>query len=117
MRTDTHYSLRDAPISIEVNDLGHEVMIENDANNNYMYITLDGKKVYFLVEETSEVGSLRVSPFVIEHNPNVNVMYLLSNHPSTDIVYFAMRAHGYEVPIIKHAYTVPDWYEIEFAEA
>jgi hypothetical protein len=103
------------PDRIEIDELGHHVVFKR-ISDGLLFIKLDGRGRMALVVEAN-VPSIMVRTSnergpIIERNRMVDVMYLLSNHADSDLVYFALRLFGYDVPIKGHAYTLPDWYEI-----
>ena len=118
MRVMSYWSLRDAPVHIEINELGHHVVFK-PISDGLLFIKLDGHGCMALVVEANTpsivVRTTENGP-IIERNRMVDVMYLLSNHAESDLVYFALRLFGYDVPIKGHAYTLPDWYEIRYEE-
>ena len=117
MWTMSYWSLRDAPFRIEINELGHHVVFKL-ISDGLLFIKLDGRGCMALIVEAN-VPSIVVCTSnergpIINRNRMVDVMYLLSNHTDSDLVYFALRLFGYDVPIKGHAYTLPDWYEIRY---
>lgn len=105
------------PDHIEVNELEHHVVFKR-ISDGLLFVKLDGRGCMALIVEAN-VPSIVVCTSnehgpIVKRNRMVDVMYLLSNHTDRDLVYFALRLFGYDVPIKGHAYTLPDWYEIRY---
>lgn len=104
-------SMRNGPEFIGITEHGHAATFT--MFDTVLLIELDGIGRAFVIVE-GNVPSITLRGKCIERNKMVDVMYLLSNQTDDALIHFALRCFGHDVPIKKHAYTLPSWYEIRY---